>query len=255
MAHTEFRSKLISLLWPLASGLAANFVRARSKRRFLAPLAYQFKVAARSSRIRSFPDVAGTGDARITTDLGDGAWVVLIAKAIGARRVFEFGTFLGATAMSLAENLPECDIVTLDLPLGVDFERLRADSPIEIEQGDRHWTENPRRESLICGEPAKRITALHMDSAQLDETHYLGQFDLIYIDGSHTYTGVRSDSEKAFRMLAPGGVIVWDDLEYPGIWRYLNELSAARHDLAFIEPKKVVLLNDTLKANRKVPVE
>jgi hypothetical protein len=37
---------------------------------------------------------------------------------------------------------------------------------------------------------------------------------------------VKSDTEAALMMLSPEGTIVWDDYtHYPGIYRYLNDLS------------------------------
>jgi Methyltransferase domain len=39
--------------------------------------------------------------------------------------------------------------------------------------------------------------------------------DLIYIGASHSYSAVKNDTEKALRMLAPSGVIVWDGYYTP----------------------------------------
>jgi predicted O-methyltransferase YrrM len=60
---------------------------------------------------------------------------------------------------------------------------------------------------------------------------FLKNFDVIYIDASHSDSAVKSDSENAFRMLKDSGIIIWDDYCYPGIWKYLNELAARRPDL------------------------
>jgi predicted O-methyltransferase YrrM len=38
-----------------------------------------------------------------------------------------------------------------------------------------------------------------------------GNFDLIYVDGDHTYEGCLNDSIHAWRMLEPGGILIWDD--------------------------------------------
>jgi predicted O-methyltransferase YrrM len=40
------------------------------------------------------------------------------------------------------------------------------------------------------------------------------RFDLIYIDGSHTYENVYQDSRLAWPLLRPGGHIVWDDISW-----------------------------------------
>ena len=53
------------------------------------------------------------------------------------------------------------------------------------------------------------------------------QFRLAFIDGDHSYEGVRSDTAYvAARMIHPGGVIILHDCTpiQPGVWRYWNEL-------------------------------
>ena len=50
-----------------------------------------------------------------------------------------------------------------------------------------------------------------------------------FVDGSHAYSYVVSDSRKALRMCAPGGLILWHDYRGPrrarGVFRGLNELA------------------------------
>ena len=41
------------------------------------------------------------------------------------------------------------------------------------------------------------------------------RFDVIFIDGSHFYADVVIDSQLGWRLLAPGGVLIWDDY----LWR------------------------------------
>jgi len=55
---------------------------------------------------------------------------------------------------------------------------------------------------------------------------YKHHFDLIFVDGSHAASYVRSDSEKALAMLAPGGLLLWHDYSplMPGVWNTLNAL-------------------------------
>src|SRR3712207_7586966 len=35
--------------------------------------------------------------------------------------------------------------------------------------------------------------------------------DLVIVDANHSYDFVKADTEKAFAMLRPGGIIIWDD--------------------------------------------
>jgi len=40
------------------------------------------------------------------------------------------------------------------------------------------------------------------------------RFDLVYIDGAHTADAVIQDSQNAWALVRPGGVIVWDDIPW-----------------------------------------
>ena len=82
---------------------------------------------------------------------------------------------------------------------------------------------------------ASRIRQLHGDSRAYDYSPYLGANQLVLVDANHTYEFVKTDTETAFRLLSPGGVIVWDDYrwldihsECIGVTRCLNELQQSR---------------------------
>ena len=51
---------------------------------------------------------------------------------------------------------------------------------------------------------------------------------MVFVDASHAYEAVLSDSRQAFRMIRPGGLIIWDDY-HPvhgiGVMKALAELS------------------------------
>ena len=57
----------------------------------------------------------------------------------------------------------------------------------------------------------KKIKVIFIDSREFDTKKYLGKFDLIFIDGGHTYSVVKSDTEKAFEMISDRGIIIWHD--------------------------------------------
>jgi hypothetical protein len=57
----------------------------------------------------------------------------------------------------------------------------------------------------------RRIRQLLCDARSFDSAPYARQMDFIFVDGDHSYDGVSSDTEKAFKMLAPSGVILWHD--------------------------------------------
>lgn len=64
------------------------------------------------------------------------------------------------------------------------------------------------------------------------------EFDLITIDGDHTYEGAKRDLEIAFQRLAPGGIIMFDDIyhhahmELRALWA---EFEARHPEFLFVE--------------------
>lgn len=136
-----------------------------------------------------------------------------IAAARQARRIFEFGTYFGRTSYHLARLLPDAEVFTLDLP------------------AEAMPRPGPYLGAAFLGAPeAARIRQIRIDSRNLDTTPYRARFDFIWIDGDHSYEVVKSDTEKAFELLAPGGVIVWHDYapKKPGLVTYVEELTATR---------------------------
>lgn len=147
--------------------------------------------------------------------------LVALSRALGCRTIFEIGTYRGETAWLLAHNNPTAHVYTLDLP------GLEAARSVKLELTDPKYFDHWERGKTFLGTPeAGRIVQLQGDSATFDFSPYHGQMDLVFIDASHSYSYVRSDTEAALRMLTPRGTIVWDDYtHYPGIFAYLNELS------------------------------
>jgi predicted O-methyltransferase YrrM len=170
-------------------------------------------------------DVAGSPSPLVLGDVSESRYCQLVLAAVsrhrGCRNIFEFGTFRGETAWLLANNNPSAHVYTLDLP-GPE-----ALGQLQLEATDPEYFDRWERGTRFRGTPeASRITQLYGDSATFDFTPYDGQMDLVFVDASHSYSYVRSDSEAALKMIRPEGAIVWDDYTYyPGIYAYLNELS------------------------------
>jgi len=175
-------------------------------------------LAAIQSRQITLPPVAYLKNG--TQDLSGLISLVGIAQAIRAKAIFEIGTFTGLTTLALALNLPDATIHTLDLPAG-DRGSLR------IERADHLYLPDatPRRIYPDFPALAARIVQHEADSAKFDFDGLGCQFDLVYIDGAHSYEYVKSDTEAAYRIVAPNGAIVWDDYNsiWPGVSTYLDE--------------------------------
>jgi predicted O-methyltransferase YrrM len=140
-------------------------------------------------------------------------YVAAFAKARGAKRIFEFGTYQGRTTYHLTLASEEAHVTTLNLPPELD-PSVASFLGIMYRESDR----------------AHRVTQLLCDSRAFDPAPYAKQMDYIFIDGDHSYELVQNDTEKALAMLAPGGMMIWHDYaaKSPGVVRCIREFSQSR---------------------------
>ena len=111
-----------------------------------------------------------------------------IARKLKPRRILEIGTARGRTTLLLADNCPEAEVLTYD---------------IDPNAGSYFKSLNP---------PQARIRAITCDFQNDAARLRAGEkFDFIFIDANHVESAVKADSELAFDLLAPGGVIAWHD--------------------------------------------
>ena len=144
--------------------------------------------------------------------------------------MFEFGTASGRTTYLWAKNSPaEAKITTITL--GPDQLNQYQEDKKDLDSAKKAAKKESIHEQFIYSKTAveSKITQLFQDSKTLDETPYFNKCDLIFIDGSHSYSYVKSDSEKALKMIKKGGVILWHDYTVglkrnDGVFEYLNEL-------------------------------
>ena len=163
----------------------------------------------------------GTSDAE--------AWILAVV-AKGARCLFEFGTCTGKTAYLWARNAPEdAKIVTVTLAPDhiADTQTEAGDDPRDVSYAT---LESSHTKFLYSDSvDAHKVEQLFADSKTLDITPWAGQCDVVFVDGSHAYSYVMSDSAKALELLRPGGLVLWHDyagpLHSPGVYRALNELA------------------------------
>lgn len=135
------------------------------------------------------------------------------------RRIFEIGTFDGATTRVLARSAPDAEVFTLDLPPESAVLASVAQEATHAGAGQvgSRFHETPE---------APRITQLLGDSTTFDYSPWEGTVDLVLVDAGHEYANARADSQAALRLLRPGGVILWDDYEpcWPGVVKAVDEL-------------------------------
>ena len=172
----------------------------------------------------------GRGNLRVRAGTSDFEAWILAVLAKQAKRMFEVGTGSGKTAYLLARNAPDDGKVTTLTLRSEETNLSKYETGNDFKASATAREQAAFSEFLYSGtEVEPKIHQLFCDSKAFDEMPYVEQFDLIFVDGNHTYSYVRSDTEKALQMLRAGGTILWHDYRGPrivkGTWRYLNELA------------------------------
>ena len=154
--------------------------------------------------------------------------IAALVKARKAATCFEIGTFDGRTTENIARNQPAgACCYTLDLPAPETESKMAT--KLALATGDTTYIMKDQSGTRIS-ETSKnggKIKQLYGDSAKFDFTPYYGKIDLMFVDGSHSYEYVLSDTEAAYKMVRSGGIILWHDYDsrwWPGVTRALNEL-------------------------------
>lgn len=132
------------------------------------------------------------------------------SKLVKPRAILEMGVRYGYTALALLAPLAEAR----PLFVGIDNESYVPGSLAVASQ------------LLAIHAPWASVRLLKQSTCQeLQEAP--GEFDLIHVDGDHSYEGALLDLRLALDRLAPGGVIIVDDWLDPDVKRACAEFQQA----------------------------
>ncbi len=161
------------------------------------------------------------GDRDSLLNLETQRFLALIAQIKKPKTILEIGFFMGSSMRIWLENTTNALITSID----IDFSK------------------NPNYMTQL--ELNERVQLINKDSKELTPKDFKEKFDLIFIDGAHDYKSIKSDTELAFQLISPSGIIIWDDNKYdfPGVWKYLNELQK-KFPLKHIPQTSLVILED-----------
>ncbi|MBN1452610.1 MAG: class I SAM-dependent methyltransferase [Anaerolineales bacterium] len=156
------------------------------------------------------------------TTVEDYEALAAIALYFRPQKIFEIGTYLGITSDFFLELLPDCSVVSITYqnPERAFLRKVYNNSGLPREQAG----------SAVASERRTRFVQLLGDSHKLKArkmTKEYGFFDLVFIDGDHSYRGVSKDTELAKKLIAPFGVICWHDAnpkeKYLDVRRFLEQ--------------------------------
>jgi len=190
--------------------------------------------------------------------------MLALLKVTDARRIFEFGTYLGNTALLFANNSPPDAVITsLDLPPEcievVDESRLNL---TDGEQNDQFL----RQQHKVRGAPylsraprsiQDKVTIIQEDSRKFTPSlHGLqSSQDIIFVDGGHDLETIANDTDKAFLMAKQDSIIVWHDYmsqTHTDVTTYLSRLAQDRPLLAIGSTMLCVCLQGSFKNLLKI---
>lgn len=135
----------------------------------------------------------GSLEGTAPTDL---ALLKLLARKYDHCRYLEIGTWRGESVANVASVADEC--VSIDLS--------------EDEMRERGFSSEFIKVHRFFSKNFKNITHIGHNSHSFDFSVLKKKFDLVFIDGDHSYKGVKIDSQNAFSLLQDSNsAIVWHD--------------------------------------------
>jgi predicted O-methyltransferase YrrM len=191
---------------------------------------YLLEVGVREPEVlrRLRDETAGIPESNMQIAPEEGAFLALLVRILGARKVLEIGTFTGYSSTAMALALP-------------------ADGRIVCCDVSKEWTDVARRAWTDAG-VADRVD-LRLGPAldtleQLLTSGEAGSFDLAFIDADKAnYAGYY---EAALQLVRPGGLIAIDNVLWSG--RVADPAETDESTTAIRE------LNDAIAADERVDV-
>jgi len=118
------------------------------------------------------------------------------------RSYLEIGTREGGSLRVVLENSPDLEAIVCADTWGGEWGGSA--------RGSHHHIDRMLCESLYTGE----VRFLDGDSKQTIPT-LAGPFDLVLVDGDHSYKGGMADLVNCWPLVAPGGCLVFHDITHP----------------------------------------
>jgi cephalosporin hydroxylase len=156
--------------------------------------------------------------------------LLAVVAELRPRRVVEIGTLRGGTLWAFAQlAASDAILVSVDLP-GGKFGATHDEPDLSA-----------RYRNFV--RPGQRVVAFHLDSHEpstVEEVRgTLGgePVDFLFIDGDHTYEGVKRDFELFAPLVGPGGVVAFHDIlpdnDYDGsdvdlLWAEIRDTHRSR---------------------------
>lgn len=152
--------------------------------------------------------------------------------------ILELYTSEGYTALWLARVCQTSEVFAIDICSEMNIARGRFNGPNEIK-------DRVRVGRAFLGRPEeKRIRLIIKDPGEINFSAF-NKFDLIFIDGEHSFNAILSDTKRALECVSLNGILVWDDYQTacPQVIEFIDKLNAGVGDTIFrIETSRLCFL-------------
>jgi predicted O-methyltransferase YrrM len=150
-------------------------------------------------------------------------------------RVLEIGTHRGGTFWVWCQvAADDAKVISVDLPAGAFGDGDYDESLVRSYAGDRQQVELIRDDSHNPDTRERVVRALEGEP-----------LDFLFLDGDHTYEGVRADFEMYAPLVRPGGMVAFHDIiEHPEVpecevERVWNEVKPQYRHVELVDPGDV----------------
>jgi predicted O-methyltransferase YrrM len=154
-------------------------------------------------------------------------WMQFLPKYNKAVKILEIGAYHGANACSLVKTLAthknsevHCCDPWLDSEDYVEYKGEQS----------TNYSLFLRNISKLSPDDLSKIYVHRMSSADLDTRFADQMFDIIYVDGNHSAHFVMQDAILSLKKLAPGGFMIFDDLQDPEVVKGVNAFMSVAND-------------------------
>ena len=199
----------------------------------------KFGLKPRFSNLEELVDFALTGLGGLFSPLQLKNEFIEFLKLIQSykpRMVLEVGTARGGALFAFTRvAATDANIISLDLPQG-------------IYGGGYHWWKNPIFRSFAL--PGQKLHLIRADSHKQSSLRLIQdkigdrQLDFLFIDGDHSYDGVKQDFKMYGPLVKKGGIIAFHDIvahtedKTCGVDRFWNEIKSQYEHKEIVESQQ-----------------
>jgi hypothetical protein len=177
---------------------------------------------------------------RLATQIEDAVLRTLVSASSKSKslEVLEIGSLFGIGLTMIHDfakhRFDHIHLTSID-PLDGYYDSTALDTLLQIPVNKENFWENMR----LAGVPEESVTLIdrfsHEDEAIAEAAKK--QYDVLVIDGDHSYGGVKADFENYIGMVKRGGYVIIDDYgsdDWPDVTAYVDNEVIGRDDLGLV---------------------